>query len=504
MNQQIRLEGVSQAAPRGSAQIKFAVACLLFTVALTASAVFSKSANAGSIPYQVILFLMCSAPFFLGGGNPNHRLLAIFMACYYTIFGMASFLDIVTGQKSGFVLGETLHIQVSDQLLTKSDWVVIIGGIAFLCGYYVVNRLRGKKRFSALARDWKPNAILMIALIAWCIGLTFSFAYDMIVTTMHIPTHVLGVPLSIASHLKFFSPLAAMMFIYLAAKGYRPRLVWPLLLLIIFTEFVFGFLVNSKEVSYRIPVLLLLGMYYIKGSLNKKILIIAILSTIPYLLFFDIYRMDVLMGARNQTRVEALQNFGKNLELMLRNAGRVKDVSSSSLDGLKNRVNGKIYVDIIVNGTDFGKVDFRKGDTLFLLPQSFIPRMFWPEKPNISIGQLFNHEFQLSESKFTYVPTTQLGELYWNFGMTSVILGMMCIGMVFGYIASLSSVGMAMTLPKFLILMLATYYLAVSFEGNIANQYSVFIRLVILVALINGFVGVFGGHQRRVSQSDEK
>jgi hypothetical protein len=214
--------------------------------------------------------------------------------------------------------------------------------------------------------------------------------------------------------------------------------------------------------------------------------------------------MDVLMGARNQTRVEALQDFGKNLELMLKNAGRVKDVSSSSLNGLTNRLNGKIYVDIIVNGTDSGQVDFRKGDTLFLLLQSFIPRMFWPEKPNISIGQLFNHEFQLSESKFTYVPTTQLGELYWNFGMTSVILGMMCIGMVFGYIASLSSVGMAMTLPKFLVLMLATYYLAVSFEGNIANEYSVFIRLVILVALINGFVGIFGGHQRRVSPSNEK
>jgi uncharacterized membrane protein len=127
--------------------------------------------------------------------------------------------------------------------------------------------------------------------------------------------------------------------------------------------------------------------------------------------------------------------------------------------------------------------------------------MFWPEKPNNSIGQLFNQEFSLSESKYTFVPATQLGEMYWNFGMIGVVFGMMGIGMIFGFVASRFSVGGNMTLPRFLVLLLATYYLAVRFEGGFANQYSIFVRLVFLVAVLNVFIQFFGFSQFRANYS---
>jgi hypothetical protein len=313
---------------------------------------------------------------------------------------------------------------------------------------------------------------------------------------MYIPTHVLGIPLGIASNLRFLSPFASVMLIYLIVKGYRPKLLWPLLIMIIIMEFILGFFVNSKEISYRIPALLLLGMYYLRGSINKTIFVVCILSTIPYLLFFDTYRMHVLMGAQNQNQIQAIEAFDKNAAVVMSNVSKEKNVVGTSLTGLKDRINGKIYVDIIVAGTDSGRVNFREGDTLTLFFKTFIPRMFWPDKPASTIGQLFNHEFQLSESRFTFIPTTQLGELYWNFGTNGVIFGMIGIGMIFGYLASVFSVGKAITLPRFMVLLLATYYLAIRFEANIALQYSVFIRLVFLIVVIDILIKLFGLYQR--------
>lgn len=495
MNTYIAAPGVPYKSSK-NAGLKYFAVCFLFAVVLTAGAVFNDSAYLGRIPYQIMMFALCSGPFFLGGNNPRHRLLAIFMASYYLIFGMSNFFDLILGLNNQFMLGTDQHIQAADSGMSWSDWVVVIGGLAFLVGYFFISRANGNRPSKVFVRDWKPGVILVIGLLCWAFGLTFSIAYDMVVTPMYIPTEVLGIPLGIASNFRFFSPLGSLMLIYLIARGYKTKQVWPLLILIILTEYVLGFIDNSKEISYRIPVLLMLGLYYLRGSFNKKILLITFLSFIPYLMLFNAYRMDVIMGAQNQTQVQALHNFDKNAAVVANSVSSERDATANSLKSLKDRIDGKVYVDIIVDGTDSGRVPFLSGETLSLFFKTFVPRMFWPDKPESSTGRMFNLAFHLSESKFTYVPTTMLGDLYWNFGMPGVVVGMFIIGMTIAYLASTFSVGLAITLPRFLVLLLATYLLAIRFEGNIALQYSTFLRLVFLIWLMDAVIGFFGLRQR--------
>jgi hypothetical protein len=74
------------------------------------------------------------------------------------------------------------------------------------------------------------------------------------------------------------------------------------------------------------------------------------------------------------------------------------------------------------------------GETMQYAAYAFIPRFFWPDKPNVSRGAWFTMYLGASnrESESTSsTGITAVGELYWNFGIAGVVIGMLGIG--FGY-----------------------------------------------------------------------
>jgi len=76
-------------------------------------------------------------------------------------------------------------------------------------------------------------------------------------------------------------------------------------------------------------------------------------------------------------------------------------------------------------------VDYKYGETLFLAPIGlFIPRIVWPDKPDISIGREFGHTFRFIHplDRETEVAPSIVGDFYWNFGVVGVVLGMPLMG----------------------------------------------------------------------------
>jgi hypothetical protein len=387
--------------------------------------------------------------------------------------------------------GGTAEEGVGVDPILVSDVVVVLGALMFLGGYFFLNSLKGRRNSRFLDHEWNFGTILGVGFVTWVLGFAVMTVYDMTVSPMYIPTHILGLPLGVASNLRLLSPLGALMLIYLAVRKYRPSLVWALLIVMISAEFVSGFIYNSKEISFRIIVLLFMSLYYLNGTISKKFLIAMLLVAVPYLLFFNAYRLN-MMEQNYRNPVDALAHFGDNVKAVKRQTEDETGVAASSLQSLVQRIDGKVYVDIIVAGTTSGRVQYLEGESIAWFFYSFIPRSMWREKPDISIGQVFNLRFNLSESRFTFVPTTQLGELYWNFGMTGIVLGMLLIGVVFGWVSAVAMGGSGVTLPRYLVLLTCTYFLAVRFEGNVATQYSTFIRVVIFIWLIDGLLRLFG------------
>lgn len=475
-----------------------------FLLSLIIAGLFQDRMPVGRVIYVTLLCAICAGPFLIGSGNPRHRILAIFTASYFIIFGMSTYFAVLTGDPIAVMWGDAAAMRLSaEAFLTTSDLVVLLGGLMFLAGYFLMFRMRERRQSTFLAHEWRHGTILRMGLLLWGIGFIFMLFYDTVSSVYYMPTTILGLPVGVASNFRLLAPLGAVTLIYLITREYKPGLVWSLLILIMLTEFVFGFIVSSKETSFRIAVLLMLGLFFLKGRINLRIIGIMLLVAIPYLLYFNAYRMN-MMEKGYIDPAAAFEAFEKDLDSVKGKTEGAENVTGSSLRGLRQRIDGKVYIDIIVAGTDSGKVGRLYGESLWLFFQSFIPRFLWADKPIITTGQLFNREFKLSASRYTFVPTTQLGELYWNFAWPGVLLGMAAIGMVFGRLATTLFSGHGMTLPRFLVLMMSVYFLAIRFEGNIASQYSTVARLLILVWLLDKILRSMGVSRRIRPETQRK
>ena len=102
-----------------------------------------------------------------------------------------------------------------------------------------------------------------------------------------------------------------------------------------------------------------------------------------------------------------------------------------------------------------------------------MPRIIWPGKPDIEVGQLVNNAFHVSQEAAAHISPSHLGELYWIFGWTRVVLGMPLIGFLFGFIGARFNLREGRTVTRLLVTVVTFHYLVQGIEGTIAVSYFV-------------------------------
>jgi len=78
-------------------------------------------------------------------------------------------------------------------------------------------------------------------------------------------------------------------------------------------------------------------------------------------------------------------------------------------------------------------VPYEKGETLFIPAMAlFVPRFIWPDKPAFSMGRDFGVKFRVVNvfDEKTRIAVTVPGELYWNFDLPGILVGMALWGFV--------------------------------------------------------------------------
>jgi hypothetical protein len=77
---------------------------------------------------------------------------------------------------------------------------------------------------------------------------------------------------------------------------------------------------------------------------------------------------------------------------------------------------------------------FLRGESWQYIVTNFVPRIFWPDKPNVDRGRTFTARLGwASDASVATTSTgeTSAGEFYWNFGWPGVLLGMFVLGSIF-------------------------------------------------------------------------
>ena len=141
-------------------------------------------------------------------------------------------------------------------------------------------------------------------------------------------------------------------------------------------------------------------------------------------------------------------------------------------------------VELIVTRTGHD-IAFQNGYTLTPILTAFVPRLIWPDKPDVQTGQIMNRVFQISEVEDTHISPSHLGELYWNFGWPGVVIGMTLVGLLLGLVGTRFDLAAASTLTRLMVIVITIRMLILGSEGAIAVQYVVWLRSMLGIAVLH-------------------
>jgi len=214
----------------------------------------------------------------------------------------------------------------------------------------------------------------------------------------------------------------------LSTSPTRPRLSWVVLIGGCLIEFVVNLRSFSKAfIMYSFVPIIWTSMYF---RTYRKWLIPMSLGLATFYLFIV---APVVTGARGERRLDETDT---TVARLLRAYEQYTVAETKAEDEAEKFFERQF--DPIATGFIYSEVQkygLRYGETFDYLAYAFIPRLFWPDKPALSRGAWFTVYLggaSNEEDATTATAVTAPGELYWNFGVWGVVVGMTAVGSLVG------------------------------------------------------------------------
>jgi hypothetical protein len=427
------------------------------------------------LAYVCALFLVCASPIlFVDKLNGRYMLLCIFLPIYFMTFGASDLLDLFLGAAPVAPSGSA----------AKAEVAIVLGAALIVLGYRAVADYGRRVGRNMASKDWPATTVAVVGLIVWVVGVASTWVWQVQVLKrawdpLRDLSAVTGMVLTVG---RMLHPLG----IALLAYGFvttKSRLFGLLILAVVIGEFVLGFVEDSKEIAIMPAAMVLVAKFLVEGRIPKSWLIAVLAVGIVTFPVFQAYRAEVLAD-RGISRADAAMNLVKNIEIALTaDRQHQKEVVYSSRSFL-SRLSYKPTIEMIIERVGV-TAPFQNGHTFLLLFEGFVPRVLWPDKPDSSIGQLFNRELRITESRENYISTTILGELYWNFGWLGIIVGCPLFGSFLGIINRRCDLSQRISVARFLIFCITTYGFCLRFEDGFAMTSTIWIRTLIAIGVLH-------------------
>lgn len=462
--------------------IIYAALNLTFCVALVVGA----AAGGGSLealPYVAVLFAICSTPLpFIDRFNGPFAMLGVAMAVYFVEFGA---LD------ASMMLKPPLDISAPESGVGLTEIVLWLGAVMQIVGFHAAFRLFHAKAGLRVAKDWPRGLLMPVGLLLWSAAMLATVYHDFVVqpanTAVAIESGLAKLGVWSTSGLILIEDYAGPLGIIILAYWWA---VWgkragtPLILTLILVQFLIGWIVDTKEVAFSAGVIVLLTRFIIQGRVPVHWMLGVLLAIATVFPIMTAKRV-VMTEELQLTRLEALP---RTLEILARTiqegaaieTGRYEQTSETFLQ----RQSVKGNVDLIIRGTAADH-PYKLGSTFEPLLYVFLPRVIWSDKPGGNSANLLNREFHISADPDTFISPSHLGEWYWNFGISGVILGMALSGALIGYISVRFDPSSRMSITRVLAIIVTLYLLVARSEGQVEIQYALWARSMLLIGVLH-------------------
>ena len=429
------------------------------------------------VVYLCVLMALCSAPLlWMRELNGRYTLLSVFGAVYFMYYGSADAAALLTG---GGQYGNSRGI------LDAAEFAVLLGCALVILGYRASLALRPRPDSMREARDWPMPLIVIIGVIFWAFGTLSDWYWQIHYSNTPTLGHSDNNMLLLLVIARMLQPLGTIMVGYaLVLTRSRPLIV--LAIAMVALQAVVGFIGNAKEIAMRAIIIFGVSGFLVRGHVPKAWGIAALAFVLFAFPIFQAYRAEVI-GLRGISRSAAASDIVRSFKQAWGAKEKVEKRINSNYEvpSFLERTALKPTMTMMLEKTGKGRVEFQEGYTLGLYFTGFVPRFLWPDKPDSSVGKIVNSEFQVSEDPDTYISSTHLGELYWNFGWPGIVVGMFALGLLLGFINARCDLSERVSLTRLLILVTTIYATIVRFEGSIALEYIVFTRSLAMIGLLH-------------------
>lgn len=307
-----------------------------------------------------------------------------------------------------------------------------------------------------------------------------------------------NVPLALRT-LGQFSPLflyiwAAAWLLVLSGKATRAQKRVLFFVLIPGTGIVALTSMSDKSLMLSLGGMPLVALWYARRRLPWKTLVVLLLVLIfvifPLFNTFRVLDKRIPFSMRAQMTADAIAAWDS------------QDYLDRSLSAFKRRLAAINSLAIAIRDVPRW-VPYRHGATIFFPTVAFfVPRVIWPDKPETSMGRDFGETFRVVSAldDTTNVAVTVPGELFWNFDLPGIVVGMLLWGVVMRLLYRRYAEGDAMGPVRHAVHIVLLIQF-VHFGGGLAPEIVGVVRTLIMVEGLR-WVALYLGWLRQAPTSD--
>lgn len=301
------------------------------------------------------------------------------------------------------------------------QWVGLFSLSMLLLAYAVpVGKWIGRS-LPAPRRDWSLVECEIIALGMLAVGWTI------------VSLGILGVipkalGSGVISTLAAFQIYACVVLTY-AFTRYRSSAALLSLIVAAALSSILGGLSGSKTLALEPVALIVLTRMFMAGRVRLRWIVLGVLGLILFYPVSIFYRQVILSGdtlpitaplSDLSGTVHRVQGFIASQ--------KIEDTLALGSQATASRFDALGVSSVIIRDTP--RVSpFQDGRTLVLFFYSFVPRLLWPNKPNINIGQWITDTYGPGPQIKSQTGATIAGDFYLNFGILGVAAGFIMLGL---------------------------------------------------------------------------